>query len=121
MTQEVKAIAKNIRMSPYKVRRVLNAIRGRSYGDAFTILEFLPNASTEPIKKVLQSAAANAEHNFSLDKRELGISTCFADGGSSLRRFRAGDRGRARPIRKLTCYITVMVQIPETVSTEEPS
>jgi large subunit ribosomal protein L22 len=121
MSQEVKAIAKNIRMSPYKVRRVLDAIRGRSYGDALTILEFLPNASTEPIKKVLQSAAANAEHNFSLDKRELVISTCFADGGSSLRRFRAGDRGRARPIRKPTCHITVMVQIPETVTTEEPS
>jgi large subunit ribosomal protein L22 len=111
-TTEAKAIAKNIRMSPTKVRRVLNVIRGRTYQDALTMLEFMPYAACEPIRKALESAAANAEHNLSLDKSDLVVSKCYADGGSTLKRFKAGDRGRARPIRKRTSHITVFVSVP---------
>ncbi|MBC7880392.1 MAG: 50S ribosomal protein L22 [Anaerolineae bacterium] len=109
MADEVKAVARFIRMSPFKVRRILDQIRGRSYGDALIILQFLPHAATDPIKKVLESAAANAENNFNLDRRNLVVSTAFADGGPTLKRFRAGDRGRARPVRKRTSHITVAV------------
>ncbi len=104
-----KAIARSVRMSPYKVRRVLDAIRGRTYQDALIMLEFMPYAACEPIRKVLESAVANAEHNYSMDKADLFVSACYADGGSVLKRFKAGDRGRARPIRKPTSHITVLV------------
>jgi large subunit ribosomal protein L22 len=109
MADEVKAVARFIRMSPFKVRRILDQIRGRSYQEALIILEFMPHAACEPIKKVLESAAANAEHNFNLDRRDLFVRTAFADGGPVLKRFRAGDRGRARPVRKRTSHITVAV------------
>jgi len=110
---EAKAIARYIRMSPTKVRRVLDAIRGRSYQDAIIMLEFMPYAACEPIRKVLESAAANAEHNLNLDKAELVVSRAFADGGPTLKRFKAGDRGRARPIRKRSSHITIAVSVPE--------
>jgi ribosomal protein L22 len=72
-TTEVKAIARYIRISPYKVRRVLDQIRGRSYREALIILEFMPYRACEPVLKVLRSAAANAEHNAGLDRAELVI------------------------------------------------
>ncbi|WP_287128279.1 50S ribosomal protein L22 [Candidatus Cyanaurora vandensis] len=110
---EAKAIARYIRMSPTKVRRVLDTIRGRTYQDALIMLEFMPYAACEPIRKVLESAAANAEHNLNLDKGGLIVSRAFADGGPTLKRFKAGDRGRARPIRKRTSHITIAVATPE--------
>lgn len=79
-SQEVKAIARYIRMSPFKVRRVLNQIRGRSYREALILLEFMPYRACEPIVKVLRSAVANAEHNQGLDPNDLVISQAFADG-----------------------------------------
>jgi large subunit ribosomal protein L22 len=106
---EVKAIARYIRMSPHKVRRVLDQIRGRSYQEALIILEFMPYRACEPILKVLRSAVANAEHNEGLDRANLVISQAFADGGPSLRRYRARAQGRAYQIRKPTCHITVAV------------
>jgi large subunit ribosomal protein L22 len=108
-TAEVKAIARYVRMSPYKVRRVLDQIRGRSYQEALIILEFMPYRACEPILKVLRSAAANAEHNDGLDRSSLIISKAFADGGPTLKRFRARAQGRAYQIRKPTCHITIAV------------
>ncbi len=108
-TTEVKAIARYIRMSPYKVRRVLDQIRGRSYREALIVLEFMPYRACEPVLKVLRSAAANAEHNAGLDPTQLVVSQAYADGGPSLRRFRARAQGRAYQIRKPTCHITVAV------------
>ncbi len=108
-TVEAKAIARYVRMSPYKVRRVLDQIRGRSYREALIILEFMPYKSCEPILKTLRSAVANAEHNEGLDPTNLIISQAFADGGPSLRRFRPRAQGRAFQIRKPTCHITVAV------------
>jgi len=108
-TAEVKAIARYIRMSPYKVRRVLDQIRGRSYREALIVLEFMPYAACEPILKVLRSAVANAEHNVGLDPKKLVVSQAYADQGSTLKRFRPRAQGRAYQIRKPTCHITVSV------------
>ena len=106
---EVKAVARYIRMSPHKVRRVLDQIRGRSYRDALIILEFMPYRACEPILKLLRSAVANAEHNAGYDPASLIVSQAYADQGPSLRRFRARAQGRAYQIRKPTCHITVTV------------
>ena len=108
-TNEIKAIAKYIRMSPYKVRRVLDQIRGRQYREALIILEFMPYKACEPVLKVLRSAVANAEHNSGLDPASLVISQAFADGGPVLKRYRPRAQGRAYQIRKPTCHITVAV------------
>jgi large subunit ribosomal protein L22 len=108
-TTEVKAIARFIRISPYKVRRVLDQIRGRSYADALIILEFMPYRACDPVLKVLRSAAANAQHNAGLDREKLVISSAFADQGPCLKRFQPRAQGRAYQIRKPTCHITVAV------------
>ncbi len=108
-SQEVKAIARYIRMSPSKVRRVLDQIRGRSYREALIILEFMPYRACEPIIKVLRSAVANAEHNAGLEPSTLVISKAYADGGPTLKRYRPRAQGRAYQIRKRTCHITVAV------------
>jgi large subunit ribosomal protein L22 len=108
-TEEVKAIARYIRMSPHKVRRVLDQIRGRSYREALIVLEFMPYRACDPVRKVLRSAAANAEHNAGLDPTRLVVSQAYADQGSTLKRFRPRAQGRAYQIRKPTCHITVAV------------
>jgi large subunit ribosomal protein L22 len=108
-SNEVKASARYIRMSPLKVRRVLDQIRGRSYREALIILEFMPYRACDPILKVLRSAVANAEHNEGLDPTTLVVSQAFADGGPTLKRFRPRAQGRAYQIRKPTCHITVAV------------
>ncbi|WP_071517797.1 50S ribosomal protein L22 [Geitlerinema sp. PCC 9228] len=108
-TQEVKAIARHIRMSPTKVRRVLDQIRGRTYQDALIVLRFMPYRACEPILKVLRSAAANAEHNEGLDRASLVVSKAFADQGIYLRRYRPRAQGRVYQVRKPTCHITIAV------------
>lgn len=108
-TQDVKAIARYIRMSPHKVRRVLDQIRGRTYQEALIILEFMPYRSCEPVLKVLRSAAANAENNEGMDRSKLVVSQAFADQGPALKRFRPRAQGRAYQIKKPTCHITVAV------------
>ncbi len=109
IANEVKATARYIRMSPFKVRRVLDQIRGRSYREALIILEFMPYRACEPVLKVLRSAAANAEHNEGFDRASLVISRAYADQGPVLRRFRPRAQGRAYQIRKPTCHITIAV------------
>ena len=108
-SSEVKAIARYIRMSPFKVRRVLDQIRGISYREALIILEFMPYRACDPVRKVLRSAAANAEHNQGIDPATLVVSTAFADQGPCLPRYRPRAQGRAYKIRKPTCHITVAV------------
>jgi len=103
------ASARNIRMTPLKVRRVINLIRGKDYQDAVNILNFTPNIAAEPIRKVVQSAAANAENNLSLDPDRLYIKVCFVDVGFSFKRMHPTTMGRARIIRKRTSHITVQV------------
>jgi large subunit ribosomal protein L22 len=108
--QSIKAVAKYIRMSPHKIRRVLNQIRGRSYKEALMILEFLPYDASGPIWQVLHSAAANANHNYQLDKKTLFIETIFADEGPKLKRIRPRAQGRAYKILKPTSHITVILK-----------
>jgi large subunit ribosomal protein L22 len=108
--ESVKAVAKYIRMSPQKVRRVLNQIRGRSYQEALMILEFLPYDAGGPIWQVVHSAAANAQHNHDLDKKKLIIDKVFANEGPKLKRIRPRAQGRAYKILKPTCHITVILK-----------
>lgn len=107
--QGAYATARYIRMSPHKVRRVLDQIRGQSYREALIILEFMPYRACEPILKVLRSAIANAEHNQGLDPAGLVVTQAYADQGPSLKRFRPRAQGRVYQIRKPTCHITVAV------------
>lgn len=105
----VRAQARFIRQSPYKVRRVLDLIRGLPVEEAQDILAFTQRAASDPVRKVLRSAVANAEHNHALDADELYVAEAYADEGPTLRRFRPRARGRATRIRKRTCHITVVV------------
>lgn len=105
------ATAKYIRISPYKVRPVLDLIRGKSVEEAKAILEYTPNAGAEPIKKVLLSAAANAEHNQGMDRGDLIVAECFADGGPHLKRMQPVSKGRGHAILKRTCHITVILDV----------
>lgn len=106
---KARAQARFVRQSPYKVRRVLDLIRGLPVDDARTTLEYANRRATEPIMKALESAVANAEHNFALDADELFVAEAYADEGPTLRRFRPRARGRATRIRKRTSHITIVV------------
>ncbi len=104
-----KAIARHVRISPYKVGRVLDLIRGKNYVEAVAILENLQKSSSEPVKKVLMSAAANAEHNLGMSKDNLYVAACYADQGPTLKRVMPRAQGRAFRILKRTSHITVVL------------
>ncbi len=105
------AIAKYVRVSPYKVRTVLALIRGKSYREAKAILDYSVNGSALAVKKVLMSAAANAEHNMGMDKNDLYVAECFADGGQMLKRMQPVSKGRGHAILKRTSHITVILGV----------
>ena len=105
------AIAKYVRVSPYKVRTVLALIRGKSYREAKAILDYSVNGSALAVKKVLMSAAANAEHNMGMDKNDLYVAECFADGGQMLKRMQPVSKGRGHAILKRTSHITVILDV----------
>ena len=106
---EVQAIHKHAKISPQKVRLVADQIRGLSAEKAVELLHFSTKKAAGLMKKVLDSAIANAEHNLGADIDELKVSTVFVDEGPVLRRFKARARGRANRIIKRTCHITVKV------------
>ncbi|VEH04980.1 50S ribosomal protein L22 [Corynebacterium kutscheri] len=108
-----RATARFIRVSPMKARRVIDLVRGKSVEEALAILKYAPQAASEPVAKVVASAAANAENNFGLDRRGLVISEAFADEGPTMRRFQPRAQGRAFQIRKRTSHITVVVESQE--------
>lgn len=110
-TQRSKAIGRYIRISPTKVRRVLDQIRGKSYKEALMILKFLPYKACDPICKVLNSAAANASNNLDLRKQDLYLKKVFADNGPTLKRIRPRAQGRGYKILKPTCHITIILEI----------
>jgi large subunit ribosomal protein L22 len=105
----VKAHARHIRQSPYKVRRVLDLIRGLPVEDARNTLEFTNRRASEVVAKVLNSAVANAEHNNALDVELLYVAEAYAGEGPTLKRFRPRARGRAGRIDKRTSHIVVGV------------
>jgi large subunit ribosomal protein L22 len=109
-----KAIAKHVRMSPRKVRLVVDLIRGKSVGEAYTILQFCPKFAAEPVDKTLRSAVANAtakaqDQGKVLDVDQLFVSEARVDGGPILHRFRRAAMGRAAPIQKKTSHIIIEV------------
>ena len=109
---EARAVAKYIRMSPRKVRRVVDLIRGRNVGEAINILHFTQKAASIPIEKVLRSAVSNMlnlEGSSKVDPDELFIKEIRVDAGVTLKRFRAASMGRAVRIRKRTSHIIVTV------------
>jgi large subunit ribosomal protein L22 len=110
------AKAKHIRQSPYKVRRVLDLVRGLPVDEARVVLEFTNRKAAGTIIKVLDSAVANAEHNFALDADELYVAEAYADEGPTLKRWRPRARGRATKIRKRTSHITIVVAETEEVA-----
>ena len=105
----VKAQARHVRQSPYKVRRVLDLIRGLPVEEARTTLRFTNRRAAEAVSKVLDSAIANAEHNNALDADMLYVAEAYAGEGPTLKRFRARARGRAGRIDKRTSHIVVGV------------
>ena len=110
--QEVRAVARWVRMSPRKARLVTEHIRGRSVPEARTVLAFTPRAAAREIEKVLRSAVANAEANHNLAGDDLVVSAAFVDEGPVMKRWRARARGRAVRIQKPTCHITVVLAAP---------
>src|SRR5688500_5009749 len=97
-------------MTPMKCRRVVDLVRGMPVQEALDQLRFQPQAASEPVAKVIASAAANAENNKQLDPATLFISTAYVDEGPTLKRFRPRAQGRAYRIRKRTSHITVVVE-----------
>ena len=106
---EVKASAKQIRLSANKVRRVLALVRGKNASEALMILKYTPNKPARYAEKVLKSAVANAEHNHGLDMDKLIVKTATADQGAYMKRFRPVSMGRAHAFRHHTCHITMVV------------
>ena len=104
-----RAVARHVRVSARKAREVLNLIRGESYGRANEIVTFSERSVAAVVGKCLDSAVANAEHNDQVPAEELFVSACYADEGPTLKRWRPRARGRATPIHKRTCHITVVV------------
>ena len=104
------AIARHVRMSPSKVRRVVDLVRGMDVPQALDVLKFAPQAASEPVYKVLASAAANAETAEGLRREELYVSKIFVDEGMTLRRIRARAKGSASRILKRASHITVVVE-----------
>jgi len=106
---KVRAVAKDVGISPQKMRLVVNMVRGRKVDEALTILGFLPTPTAKAVAKVIKSAASNAENNFQMSPAELRIIDIFADKGHTLKRFRPQSRGRVSPILKRSSNITVFV------------
>ena len=104
------AIARFVRVSPTKARRVIDLVRGKSVSEALDILRWAPQAASEPVAKVIASAAANAQNNDGLDPATLVVATVYADGGPTAKRIRPRAQGRAFRIRRRTSHITVIVE-----------
>jgi large subunit ribosomal protein L22 len=106
-TQQVRAVAKWVRISPRKARLVIDHIRGRTVPEARTVLAFTPRAAAREIEKVLRSAVANAEANHELIGDQLYVSEAHVDDGLIIKRWQPRARGRVARIKKRTCHITI--------------
>jgi large subunit ribosomal protein L22 len=115
-TQEVRAAAKWVRITPRKARLVVEHIRGRTVPEARTVLAFTERAAAREIEKLLKSAVANAEANHNLIGDDLVVQAAYVDEGPMIKRWRARARGRAVRIRKRTCHITLTL-VPSTTAT----
>nr|YP_010933236.1 ribosomal protein L22 [Nitella hyalina]WKT08466.1 ribosomal protein L22 [Nitella hyalina] len=109
LSPTVQASLKSLNISFHKARKVINQIRGCSYEKALMILEFMPYRACKPITQLISSAAANASNNLGLKKDTLFISQAKVDQGITIKRFQPRAQGRAYPIRKSTCHITIIM------------
>jgi large subunit ribosomal protein L22 len=107
---QVRAVAKDIPISPRKVRLVVDTVRGRKVDEALTMLRFMPQNAAKDVYKVVKSAAANAENNFNLDPDTLWIERIYADDGRTLKRLWRRNMGRANRVLKRSSHITVIVE-----------
>ena len=110
---EAKAKVQFVRISPRKVKIVLDLVRGKKVADAVAILKHTPKAASEYVYKLVKSAAANAENNFGMDADKLYITEIYANEGPTLKRIRPRAQGRAFRIRKRTSHITIVVKEKE--------
>lgn len=106
---EARAVARNVRVSPMKARRVVDMVRGMKAEDAVTMLQFAPQGASEPVGKLVSSAVANAVNNHSMLADDLVISEAYVDEGPTMKRIRPRAQGRAYRVRKRTSHITVVV------------
>jgi large subunit ribosomal protein L22 len=106
---EAKAHANFVRIAPRKARLVVDLIRGKSVGEAIAILRHTPKAASPIVEKLLNSAIANAEHNYQMNVERLYISQAYVNQGPTLKRYRPRAQGRAFPIKKRTSHITLVV------------
>lgn len=116
-----KAVAKFIRMSPRKLRRVINVVRGKDASSARTTLKFMPYAAARVVEKVLNSAVANAKENDKQNPDELKISKAYVDQSTTLRRWRAMSRGRGYPILKRVSHVTIEVEHDPNIVVKKPT
>ena len=107
---KVKAVAKDVGISPQKVRLVVDTVRGKKVDEALIVLSFIPKPAAKALSKVIKSAVANAENNFQMPSADLRITDIFANKGHTLKRFRPKSRGRISPILKRSSHITVLVE-----------
>ncbi len=109
---EVRAVARYVRMSPWKVRRVADAVRGRGVDEALALLRAMPHRAARVVEKVVRSAVANAEHNLELDRASLVVARIAVDrgpGGGMWKRLVPRARGRADVMTRHNCHVTVVV------------
>jgi large subunit ribosomal protein L22 len=117
---EVKAKARYIRMSPKKVRLVIDVIRGMRAEEAMDQLRHMKKAASRPVLKLLESAVANAENNFNLERAGLVIKNIAADGGPIMYRYQPRAFGRSTPIRKRTSHISIVLEGEPPAAKEKP-
>jgi large subunit ribosomal protein L22 len=118
---QVRASARGVRMSPRKVQLVVETIRGRPAEEALAVLRFLPHSAARAVYKVVRSAMANAENNYSLDPAVLRVADATADQGPSYPpRYRAKARGQAGIVKRRTTHITVVVDDEPAPPTRRP-
>ncbi|MEW5761932.1 MAG: 50S ribosomal protein L22 [Bacillota bacterium] len=106
---QTRAVARYIRIAPYKVRQVVDLIRGKQVDEALAILRFTPKRAARVVAKVIKSAAANAEHNHDMLRDELVISQAYVDQGPTLKRWMPRAYGRANVRRRRTSHVTIVV------------
>ncbi len=107
---EVRAKVSYASISAQKLRLVIDQVRGLNAEQALVVLEFMPQKGAAIVHKLMQSALANAENNFDLERNDMVIKTIFADGGPMLKRFKAGARGRYKPRKRRTSHLTVILE-----------
>lgn len=107
---EAKAVAKYVKMSPVKLKPIADLVRGKDLSEALTILKFTPGKGSEIIEKVVRSAAANAENNHDMNRDNLYVAEVYAHQGPTMKRWRAGGKGRATVILKRSSHVGVTLK-----------